>query len=82
LLYTSEGVSIYGVTFLSLQCAYFSSVADDLFFFWNSILPPEMVDTMAEVNDPSDKSTRGKKPQRELNRDENGNSACHIPLSG
>uniref|UniRef100_A0A0E0DFG5 Rad21/Rec8-like protein N-terminal domain-containing protein n=1 Tax=Oryza meridionalis TaxID=40149 RepID=A0A0E0DFG5_9ORYZ len=46
------------------------------------ILPPEMVDTMTEVNDPSDKSTRGKKPQRELNRDENGNSACHIPLSG
>ncbi|EEC77520.1 hypothetical protein OsI_16399 [Oryza sativa Indica Group] len=46
------------------------------------ILPPEMVDMMAEVNDPSDKSTRGKKPQRELNRDENGNSACHIPLSG
>jgi hypothetical protein len=41
-----------------------------------------MVDMMAEVNDPSDKSTRGKKPQRELNRDENGNSACHIPLSG
>ncbi|KAF0891740.1 hypothetical protein E2562_010940 [Oryza meyeriana var. granulata] len=46
------------------------------------ILPPEMMDTMAEASDPSDKSIRGKKPQRELNRDENGDSACHIPLSG
>ncbi|XP_040379255.1 sister chromatid cohesion 1 protein 2 isoform X2 [Oryza brachyantha] len=46
------------------------------------ILPPEMVDTMAKVNDPSDKSIRGKKPQRELNKDDNEDSACHIPLPG
>ncbi|KAG8082456.1 hypothetical protein GUJ93_ZPchr0014g47132 [Zizania palustris] len=41
------------------------------------VLPPEMV---AEVNDPSDKSRRGKNPQRELNRDDNGDSSCYIPL--
>lgn len=71
------------VSHFSLYSAHtFPLLPMTFFFFWNSILPPEMVDTMAEVNDPSDKSTRGKKPQRELNRDENGNSACHIPLSG
>uniref|UniRef100_A0A0D9W6H2 Rad21/Rec8-like protein N-terminal domain-containing protein n=1 Tax=Leersia perrieri TaxID=77586 RepID=A0A0D9W6H2_9ORYZ len=46
------------------------------------ILPPEMLDMMAEGKNSSNKSTRGKKPQRELNRDDNGDSACHIPLSG